>query len=99
MTKNYNISFKIPDDLLQFLNNETYSLLIKGEPGTGKTALCLTILKVLNIKNNFFYISTRVSPNKLFYYFKWINKYLKIKYLNNNNKSSNNINSLECTFR
>jgi archaellum biogenesis ATPase FlaH len=98
MTKNYNISFKIPDDLLQFLNNETYSLLIKGEPGTGKTALCLTILKVLNIKNNFFYISTRVSPNKLFYYFKWINKYLKIKYLNNNNKSSNNINSLEPFF-
>ena len=44
MTKNYDISFKIPDDLLQFLNNETYSLLIKGEPGTGKTALCLTIL-------------------------------------------------------
>src|SRR5918995_1583803 len=98
MTKNYDISFKIPDDLLQFLNNETYSLLIKGEPGTGKTALCLTILKALNIKNNFFYISTRVSPNKLFYYFKWINKYLKIKHPNNHNKSSNNINSLEPFF-
>jgi archaellum biogenesis ATPase FlaH len=98
MTKNYDISFKIPDDLLQFLNNETYSLLIKGDPGTGKTALCLTILKALNIKNNFFYISTRVSPNKLFYYFKWINKYLKIKYSNNHNKSSNSINSLEPFF-
>ena len=60
MNKNYDISFKIPDDLLQFLNNETYSLLIKGAPGSGKTALCLTILKALNIKNNFFYISTRV---------------------------------------
>ncbi len=98
MTKNYDISFKIPDDLLQFLNNETYSLLIKGEPGAGKTALCLTILKALNIKNNFFYISTRVSPNKLFYYFKWINKYLKIKYTNNHNKSSKNVNSLEPFF-
>jgi KaiC/GvpD/RAD55 family RecA-like ATPase len=98
MTKNDDISFKIPNHLLQFLNNQTYSLLIKGEPGTGKTALCLTILKVLNIKNNFFYISTRVSPNKLFYYFKWINKYLKIKYSNNNNKSSTNINSLEPFF-
>ena len=98
MTKNDDISFKIPNHLLQFLNNQTYSLLIKGEPGTGKTALCLTILKVLNIKNNFFYISTRVSPNKLFYYFKWINKYLKIKYSNNHNKSSTNINSLEPFF-
>jgi archaellum biogenesis ATPase FlaH len=98
MNKNYDISFKIPDDLLQFLNNETYSLLIKGVPGSGKTALCLTILKALNIKNNFFYISTRVSPNKLFYYFKWINKYLKIKYSNNHNKTSKNINSLEPFF-
>lgn len=98
MNKNYNISFKIPDDLLQFLNNETYSLLIKGDPGTGKTALCLTILKALNIKNNFFYISTGVSPNKLFFYFKWINKYLKIKYSNNYNKSSKDINSLEPFF-
>ncbi|MCJ7636079.1 MAG: AAA family ATPase [Nitrososphaeraceae archaeon] len=98
MNKNYDMSFKIPDDLLQFLNNETYSLLIKGEPGAGKTALCLTILKALNIKNNFFYISTRVSPNKLFYYFNWINKYLKIKSSNNHNKSSKNINSLEPFF-
>lgn len=98
MNKNYNISFKIPNELLQFLNNETYSLLIKGDSGSGKTALCLTILKALNIKSNFFYISTRVSPNKLFFYFKWINKYLKIKYSNNHNKSSKDINSLEPFF-
>lgn len=98
MNKNYHISFKIPDDLLQFLNNETYSLLIKGDSGVGKTTLCLTILKALNIKSNFFYISTRVSPNKLFFYFKWINKYLKIKYSNNYNKSSKDINSLDPFF-
>jgi len=98
VNKNYNISFKIPNELLQFLNNETYSLLIKGDSGSGKTALCLTILKALNIKSNFFYISTRVSPNKLFFYFKWINKYLKIKYSNNHNKSSKDINSLEPFF-
>ena len=98
MNKNYNISFKIPDDLFQFLNNDTYSLLIKGDAGTGKTALCLTILKALNIKSNFFYISTRISPNKIFFYFKWINKYLKIKYSNNYNKSSKDTNSLEPFF-
>lgn len=88
LKENNNHRFKIPDDLLRFLKNETYSLLIKGEPGKGKTALCLTILRVLNIKNNFFYISTRLSPNKLFYYFKWINKYLKIKQSNLHGKSS-----------
>jgi archaellum biogenesis ATPase FlaH len=98
VNKNYHISFKIPNELLQFLNNETYSLLIKGDSGTGKTALCLTILKALNIKSNFFYISTRVSPNKLFFYFKWVNKYLRIKYSNNHNKSSKDINSLEPFF-
>ncbi|HEX6294585.1 MAG TPA: gas vesicle protein GvpD P-loop domain-containing protein [Nitrososphaeraceae archaeon] len=98
MNKNYNISFKIPDDLFQFLNNDTYSLLIKGDSGTGKTALCLTILKALNIKSNFFYISTRISPNKIFFYFKWINKYLKIKYSNNYNKSSKDTTSLEPFF-
>lgn len=98
MNKNYSIPFKIPNDLLQFLNNETYSLLIKGDSGVGKTALCLTILKALNIKSNFFYISTRISPNKLFFYFKWINKYLKIKYSNNYNTPSKDINSFEPFF-
>jgi archaellum biogenesis ATPase FlaH len=97
MNKNYSIPFKIPNELLQFLNNETYSLLIKGDSGVGKTALCLTILKALNIKSNFFYISTRISPNKLFFYFKWINKYLKIKY-SNNYKPSKDINSFEPFF-
>jgi len=98
VNKNYNISAKIPNELLQFLNNETYSLLVKGESGVGKTTLCLTILKALNIKSNFFYISTRVSPNKLFFYFKWINKYLKIKHPNNPNKSSKDLISFEPFF-
>lgn len=98
MNQNNNHTFKIPDDLLLFLKNETYSLLIKGEPGIGKTALCMTILRALNIKNNFFYISTRVSPTKLFYYFKWINKYLKIKHSNTHIKSSKNENPFEPYF-
>ena len=98
MNKNYNISAKIPNELLQFLNNETYSLLVKGYSGVGKTTLCLTILKALNIKSNFFYISTRVSPNKLFFYFKWINKYLKIKHSNNHNKSSKDFITFEPFF-
>ena len=50
-------------------DNDTYSLLVKGFAGTGKTTLALTILNVLGIKNNFFYISTRISPKQLFQYY------------------------------
>ena len=59
----------IPEDLLQFIRRDTYSLLVKGFAGTGKTTLALTILNVLGIKNNFFYISTRLSPKQLFQYY------------------------------
>ena len=56
----------MPDELLQFIKRGTYSLLIKGFAGTGKTTLALTILRALESKNNFFYISTRISPKQLF---------------------------------
>src|ERR671916_3168182 len=62
----------IPEDLLQFIRRDTYSLLVKGFAGTGKTTLALTILNVLGIKNNFFYISTRISPKQLFQYYPWL---------------------------
>jgi predicted ATP-dependent serine protease len=58
----------IPSELMQFVKHDTYSLLIKGYAGTGKTTLSLTILRVLNIKSNFFYISTRISPRQIFIY-------------------------------
>src|ERR671915_1952497 len=64
---------RIPEDLLHFIRRDTYSLLIKGFAGTGKTTLALTILNVLGIKNNnFFYISTRISPKQLFQYYPWL---------------------------
>jgi len=66
---------KIPSELNQFLRQETYSLLIKGYTGTGKTTLALSILKVLNINKNCLYLSTRVSPNQLFQYYPWIEKF------------------------
>jgi KaiC/GvpD/RAD55 family RecA-like ATPase len=68
---------QIPGDLLQFIRRETYSLLIKGFAGTGKTTLALTILNVLGIKNNFFYISTRLSPKQLFQYYPWLEDFLQ----------------------
>jgi KaiC/GvpD/RAD55 family RecA-like ATPase len=66
----------IPSELMEFLRYNTYSLLIKGHAGTGKTTLSLTILRILNIKSNFFYISTRTSPKQIFVHYPWLSKFI-----------------------
>ena len=68
----------MPDELARFIQRDTYSLLIKGFAGTGKTTLALTILKALGSKNNFFYISTRISPKQLFQYYPWLAKFVDL---------------------
>lgn len=65
----------IPTELIDFLKRETYSLLLKGNAGTGKTTLALTILRTLNIDKNCLYISTRVSPDQLFKYYPWLGSF------------------------
>jgi len=67
----------IPPELGEFVRNDTYSLLIKGRSGTGKTTLSLSILRSLKARNNFFYISTRSSPKQLFEYYPWLRKFTK----------------------
>src|SRR6185295_9400241 len=67
----------MPDELVRFIQRNTYSLLIKGFAGTGKTTLALTILKAIGSKNNFFYVSTRVSPNQLFQYYPWLETFVE----------------------
>jgi len=67
----------IPPELGEFVRNDTYSLLIKGRSGTGKTTLSLSILRSLKARNNFFYISTRSSPKQLFEHFPWLRKFTK----------------------
>ena len=62
----------IPNDLVNFLKQDTYSLIIKGYAGTGKTTLALTILSEMQIKTNCLYISTRISPDQLFQYYPWL---------------------------
>jgi KaiC/GvpD/RAD55 family RecA-like ATPase len=62
----------LPTELKKFLKLETYSLLIKGNSGTGKTTLSLTILRSLKETKNFFYISTRTSPKQLFDHYPWL---------------------------
>ena len=66
----------IPHELMQFVQRNTYSLLIKGSAGTGKTTLSLTILRALKVKSNFFYISTRISPKQLFVYYPWLGRFI-----------------------
>lgn len=70
-----NNSMHIPTELIDFLKRETYSLLIKGGAGTGKTTLALTILRALNINKNCLYISTRISPEQLFKYYPWLGSF------------------------
>src|SRR5215210_1099021 len=67
----------IPEDLMHFIRRDTYSLLIKGFAGTGKTTRALTILNALGVKNNFFYISTRISPKQLFQYYPWLKDFVE----------------------
>ena len=67
----------MPDELMRFIQSDTYSLLIKGFAGTGKTTLALTILKALESKSNFFYISTRISPKQLFQYYPWLARFVE----------------------
>ena len=43
----------LPEDLMHFIRRETYSLLVKGFAGTGKTTLALTILNALGSQEQF----------------------------------------------
>jgi KaiC/GvpD/RAD55 family RecA-like ATPase len=65
----------LPKELLKFANNDSYSLLIKGEPGTGKTTFALTLMDNLIHNSNYFYISTRLSIKQLTYFYPWISKF------------------------
>ncbi len=62
----------IPDELIKFLKQDTYSLLIKGHAGTGKTTLALSMLHKMKVYKNCLYISTRISPDQLFQYHPWL---------------------------
>ena len=65
----------LPRELLKFAHNDSYSLLVKGKPGTGKTTLALTLMDNFNHDSNYFYISTRLSIKQLLYFYPWINKF------------------------
>jgi KaiC/GvpD/RAD55 family RecA-like ATPase len=86
----------IPPELGEFVRNDTYSLLIKGLSGTGKTTLSLSILRSLKARNNFFYISTRSSPKQLFEHYPWLRKFTKHSNKDTDNEEiGQNISSFE----
>jgi len=62
----------IPKEIIKMLQLRLgYSIYIKGNAGTGKTSLALTILTLPIVKNPLF-ITTRITPNSLFAQFPWI---------------------------
>jgi KaiC/GvpD/RAD55 family RecA-like ATPase len=65
---------RLPAELSEFLSRETYSLLIKGGSGSGKTILALTILAGLKARGNMLYLSTRTSPDQLLKDYPWVGK-------------------------
>ena len=65
-----NLNSSIPKEILNaFAKKQGFSLLIKGDAGTGKTTLALEILARMP---NAHYISSRIQPSSLYNYFPWI---------------------------
>jgi len=61
----------LPGDILKFFQMGSSTLLIKGEPGTGKTTLALTLASLLPSRR-VFYLTTRVSGEDLLTQFPWV---------------------------
>ncbi|MHC1567180.1 MAG: gas vesicle protein GvpD P-loop domain-containing protein [Candidatus Syntropharchaeia archaeon] len=63
----------IPTEILEFFQGEIGKvLLVKGNPGTGKTIFALTLLNEICDLNNGIYLSTRMDSEKLYEDFPWI---------------------------
>ncbi|MEM2923346.1 MAG: gas vesicle protein GvpD P-loop domain-containing protein [Candidatus Nitrosocaldus sp.] len=55
-----------------FMDIEPVAMLIRGLPGSGKTTLALELMRSVRDRYNCFYISTRVSYNKLRKQLPWV---------------------------
>lgn len=62
-----------PNEIREFFNHRSgRSLLIKGNPGTGKTTFALQLLEKLADPDKSFYLTTRVSDDALYSQFPWL---------------------------
>jgi KaiC/GvpD/RAD55 family RecA-like ATPase len=64
----------ISPELTTFVGKDSYFLLIKGNSGTGKTALALSILEQTKRKGKFLYICTRTSPASILQDHPWLQR-------------------------
>ena len=77
----------IPQEVIGFFKNKGgHSLIIKGEPGSGKTTFALEILNSLKDHFEIQYISSRVADDVLFLQFPWLENVLKKKIKKSNSK-------------
>ena len=58
--------YEIPEELARHVTRESYSLLVKGDGGTGKTTHALSLLLELSEGHNFLFLATRASPGQIF---------------------------------
>jgi len=70
--------FGFPDEIFNALKKGHFSLVIKGNAGTGKTTLALEIIRGLP-KGSSLYLTTRVLPEQLYSQFPWIKEHIDKK--------------------
>lgn len=67
-----NAKNRVPSELYQFFSGVGKTLLVKGNPGVGKTIFSLTLLKEIGERENGIYVSTRVDIEGLYNQFPWL---------------------------
>jgi KaiC/GvpD/RAD55 family RecA-like ATPase len=77
---------RVPKEILSLLDGQGVFFLIKGGAGSGKTSLALELLKHYRDRNGI-YLSTRVSPQKLYKHFPWIKEAVKPEFVTDVTKS------------
>ncbi|MFW5928569.1 MAG: gas vesicle protein GvpD P-loop domain-containing protein, partial [Thermoplasmatota archaeon] len=64
---------RLPKELNDFFDGVMgRSLMIKGNAGTGKTIMSLSVIEEIGSLENSFYVSTRVTNEALYSQFKWL---------------------------
>nr|MDO8079288.1 gas vesicle protein GvpD [Candidatus Freyarchaeota archaeon] len=65
------LASSVPPEIVKALESRTFSLHIKGSAGTGKTTMALELMRLFPEDGQAVYLSTRVSPDKLYEQFPW----------------------------